>query len=188
MDKQKLLIDFDDVICESVLLKEVNNFLGTNYKISQFKDYLIDGIIPKEKQAEFYNKISNINFYNNAKLVKGAKQALEKLNKKYDIYICSSCVMIVSPLLSGPHFTSKFNFLINKLPFLDPKKFIFTSSKDVICGDILIDDYLGNLETSKATTKLLFSSYHNRHFTTDILKQKNIIRVSGWSEICKILL
>ena len=85
-------------------------------------------------------------------------------------------------------FTSKFNFLIKNLPFLDPRKFVFTSSKDVVCGDVFIDDYLGNLERSPAKTKLLFTSYHNKHFTDEELKQKNIKRVNGWEEVCKTLL
>ena len=188
MERKKLLIDFDDVICESVLLDEVNKFLGTSYALSDFKDYLIDGVIPKEKQNEFYTRICNINFYDNAKLVDGAKEALRKLNEKYEIYVCSSCVMIVAPLLSGPHFTSKYNFLIKNLPFLDPRKFVFTSSKSIICGDIFIDDYLGNLDNSTASKKLLFTSYHNKHFSDEKLKEKNIIRVSNWNEICKLLL
>ena len=47
MEKKKLIVDFDDTICQSVFLRRVNEFLGTNYKIDEFKDYLIDVIVPK---------------------------------------------------------------------------------------------------------------------------------------------
>lgn len=188
MERKKLLIDFDDVICENVFLKVVNEFLGTSYKISDFKDYDILAAIPEEKKKDFEQKIIDVNFYNNVSLIKGAKTALKKLNDKYDIYVCSSCVLLLFPLASGTHFTNKYNFLIKNLPFLDPKKFIFTSSKDVVTGNVLIDDYFGNLERSSAKTKLLFTAYHNKHFTDEELKNKGIIRVKDWEDVCAKLL
>ena len=129
--KKILLVDFDDTICQSVFLKKVNDFLGTDYKIEQFKEYLIDSIVPEDRRKEFFASFFETDPYEKLPLIDGAKEALKKLSKKYDIYVCSSCVMLNSPKSSARLFSSKYEYLIKNLPFLDPKKFIFTSSNGV---------------------------------------------------------
>lgn len=185
--KQRLLIDFDDTICQSVFLKKVNEFLNTNYKIEEFTDYMIDDIVPKNKRDEFFKTFFDIDPYEGLPLIKGAKEALKKLNKKFDIYICSSCLLFNSPRDSARLFSSKFEFLVKELPFLDPKKFIFTSSKELIQGDILIDDYFHNLRAN-IPVKFLFDSYHNKEITDEMIAERGAIRVKDWEEICEILL
>lgn len=37
-------------------------------------------------------------------------------------------------------------------------------------------------------TKLLFSTYHNKHFTDEELASKGVKRVDFWQEICEILI
>jgi len=188
MTKKKLLVDFDNVVCEDVFLTHINKFLNTNYKLKNIKEYLLDELVPSDKMEEFYTYLFSDDLYKNAKLITGAKEALKKLNEKYDIYICSACIIVKRPKVSGLMFSYKFNFLIKKLSFLDPNKFIFTSSKDICCGDILLDDYHSNLKTSNAKRKLLFDSYHNRHYSDEDLKRYNIERVVGWDDVCKKLL
>lgn len=186
-EKKKLLVDFDDTICESVTLPKVNKFLGTNYTLEDFDDYMIDNAIPKERESEYFEHFFDEDPYENLPLINGAKEALEKLNKVYDVYICSSCLLYKSPQSSAEFFASKFKYIVKNLPFLDPTKFIFTSSKDVCCGDILIDDYFHNFR-SNIPTKLLFSSYHNKHYTDEELKERGVQRVKDWHHICKVLL
>lgn len=187
MDKKKLLVDFDDTICQSVFLKRVNEFLGTNYKIEQFSDYLIDEVVPKDRREEYYSKFLDTNPYEKVGLIKGAKEALKKLDKVYDIYICSACVMPLNAKNSAKLFSYKYEYLLKELPFLDPYKFVFTSAKEIICGDILIDDYFHNLR-GNIQTKLLFTSYHNKHFSDEELAERGVKRVNSWQEICEILL
>ena len=45
MEKKKILLDCDKVICFSGFLEAVNDFLGTNYEIDDFTDYYIDDVI-----------------------------------------------------------------------------------------------------------------------------------------------
>ena len=187
MTKKKLLVDFDDTICQSVFLKKVNEFLGTDYKLENFKDYLIDDVVPVEQKQDYYDSFFKSNPYIGIGLIDGAKEALEKLNEYYDIYVCSACVMPMNVKGSAKLFGFKYDYLLKELPFLDPNKFIFTSSKDIVCGDVFIDDYLHNLN-GNIKTKLLFSTYHNKHFTDEELASKGVKRVDSWQEICKILL
>ena len=191
--KKKLLIDVDDVICLNVFLPLVNEFLGTSYKLDDFSDYFIDEVaIPKEKFDEFNRFISKKNKYKNAVLLPYAYDTVKKLNDVYDVYILSSCINPFDIETSGNGFLDKYNFLIDKLPFLDPNHFIFTSSKDLVDGDIIIDDRLDNLKRKKGL-KILFPAYHNKNMSDDELKKNGVIRAGydyndGWINIYNILL
>ena len=68
----------------------------------------------------------------------------------------------------------------------NPEKYIFTTHKDLLNFDIRIDDRINNL--NGATTKLLFTAWHNRSIPTNELKEKNIVRVNNWKDIEKVLL
>lgn len=93
MEKKKILLDCDEVICFSGFLEAVNDFLGTNYEIDDFTDYYIDeAAIPPERMDEFNKFINGRNMYENAYILPGAIETIKRLNEVYDIYICSSCV------------------------------------------------------------------------------------------------
>lgn len=186
MHKKKLIVDFDDTIVYSIFLNKVNNFLKTSYTYDYFKDYYIDGIIPEDRKHIFYETFCNENPYENACMIDGAVEALKKLSEKYDIYICSGCLLRMSQY-SAKMFSYKYDFLIQNFPFLDPRKFIFTSSKEVICGDVIIDDLVTNLKGS-FKKKLLFSSYHNKNISQNELEKLKILRVDSWKDICDLLL
>ena len=185
---KKLLIDIDEVICQSEFLDEMNKFLGTNYSIDDFKEYYIDDILGSDdNKMDFYNIIRNKDLYKNAHIYPGAVETLKDLNRKYQIYICSACVMFCMPEDSGIFFKHKYDFLIKNFPFLNPDNFIFTSAKNIFDADIQIDDRVKNLQ-GNIKTKLLFTAYHNKSISNEDLNKSNIIRVNSWLDIRKILL
>ena len=190
---KKILLDVDEVICFSGFLEAVNDFLGTNYEIDDFTEYYIDvAAVPENRMEEFAEFVNNRNLYKDANILPDAIETIERLNKVYDIYICSSCVNSLDVKGSGRIFKDKYDFLVTKLPFLDPQKFIFTNTKNLFKADIQIDDRLSNLG-GEIETKILFPSYHNREITDDELKKNGVIRAgnnwkSGWHEVEKILI
>lgn len=192
MERKKLLLDVDEVICFSGFLEAVNDFMGTNYEIDDFTDYYIDEVvIPKDRFDEFNQFVNGRNLYDKAHLLPGAIETIKKLNEFYDIYICSSCINDFDINGSGRIFADKYDFLISTLPFLNPKKFIFTSVKNMFKADIQIDDRLSNFD-DEIETKILFPSYHNKDVTDEELKLKGVCRVgndwrTAWNEIGKIL-
>lgn len=192
MERKKLLLDVDEVICFSGFLEAVNDFMDTNYEIDDFTDYYIDEVvIPKDRFDEFNRFVNNRNLYENVHILPGAIDTIKRLNEEYDIYICSSCVNDFDVNGSGRIFADKYNFLIRTLPFLNPKKFIFTSVKNMFKADIQIDDRIANFDTD-IETKILFPSYHNKDVLDDELLEKGILRVgydwrSGWQEIETLL-
>ena len=193
MKKKDLLLDVDEVICFSGYLEAVNDFLNTNYNIDDFDCYYIDEkVIPKERFKEFNEYVSKRNLYDYTSFLPGAIETIKKLNEKYEIYICSACLNTFDLDNSGIQFKNKYDFLRKNLPFINPQKFILTSSKNMVKADIQIDDYLPNFDND-TKLKILFPSYHNKNIDDEILNEKNIIRAgydwkTGWKEISKILL
>lgn len=187
-NKKKILIDVDEVLCQSSFLDEINKFLDTKYSLDDFSEYYIDDVLgTDENKQKFYGIIKDKDLYQNAKIYDGAVESLKKLNEKYDIYICSACVMFCMQKESGIYFKHKYDFLIKNFSFLNSDNFIFTSSKNIFKADVQIDDRLKNLEGS-VNKKILFTAYHNKNISDNELKEKGIIRVDNWNEITKILL
>ena len=188
MKKKKILLDVDDVICIPDFLYLLNKFMGTNYEFSDINSYYLDDVIEDEETKLNLNAYYfQHNLYEHAEFLPKAYETIKKLNKEYDIYVCTAGVPPYLRERAGRCFMDKYDYLINKLPFLDPEKFIFTNSKGIIKADIQIDDRLSNLEND-IPIKILFTSYHNRNITKEELKEKGVVRVDSWEEIGNILL
>lgn len=191
--KKDILLDVDEVICFAGFLQAVNDFMGTNFVIDDFKDYYIDEVvIPKERFNEFNNFISKRNLYDNAHILPNAVETIRNLNEAYNIYICSACINPFDINGSARLYKDKYEFLINTLPFIKPQNFIFTNAKHLFRADIQIDDRLSNLDNN-IETRILFPSYHNKDITDHELEQKGVLRAgydwrNGWDEISHILL
>ena len=176
MNKKDLLLDVDEVICFSGYLEAVNDFLNTSYNIDDFDKYYIDEqAVPKEKISEFNEFVSKRNLYDYTSFLPGAIDTIKKLNEIYNIYILSACINPFDLDNSGIQFKNKYDFLRKNLPFINPRNFIFTSSKHMLKADIQIDDYIVNFD-SDVKLKILFPAYHNKNIDENLLKEKNIIR------------
>lgn len=103
------------------------------------------------------------------------------------LYIISAYIFRDKPEISGNQLKNKFDYLTKNLPFIDLKKFIFLSDKELVDADIRIYDSVDKLK-GKAEMKLLFMAYHNKNITADDLREKRLTRVNSWKEIEKILL
>ncbi len=64
--------------------------------------------------------------------------------------------------------------------------YVFLGNKSILGCDIKIDEKLENLENAKI--KLLYTAYHNKNLSDNVLNEKGIIRVDNWNDIEKILL
>ena len=193
--KKSILLDVDEVVCFNGILDAINEFMNTNYKIDDGTMYYKDlEFIPKERQNEFNKFIANKNMYANPFILPNAITTIKKLNEKYDIYLLTACVNPLDMDSSARIYSDKFTFLRKTLPFIDPKKYIFTNTKHLFNADIQIDDRLENLkESTHVKLKILFPSYHNKNITDDILQKYGIIRAGytwqdGWNKLEKLLL
>lgn len=184
---KKILIDIDEVICNTSFLDLINKYKGTNYKLEEFTTYYIDDVIGDEEEKEkFYDFYLKHDVYENVKPIEGAVESLKKLCEKYEVFLYSACVMFNREKESGKLFMDKYNFIMRELPFIKPSNIIFTNTKNMFIGDIQIDDRLKNL-IGPTDKKILFTAYHNRNITDEELKENNVIRANTWADILKIL-
>jgi len=187
MSKLKLLLDVDEVICFSGFLDLVNQFLGTNYEIDDFTDYYIDeSAIPKDQMEAFNMFINNKDQYENPVFLPGALEAIERLSKIYDIYICSDCRNPFDLANSGRLFLNKYNLLYQNIPqdIIPAKNYILTGTKNIFKADAQVDDLIKNLDP-EIEGRFLFPSYHNKDVSPVELFEKGIVRAgydwrTGW--------
>ena len=186
---KKLIIDFDDVICDNQFMQTYNEFFNTNKKPSDFEGYYIDASIedPAEKRA-FGEYVVARNFYRGAVIKPGAKEVVSELCKKYDVYICTAYYMDYVRELCGKVIEQKYEFIAREMPDFNMTKILFTNSKNVVVGDVMIDDNLNNLLTNKSYQKLLFTTDNNKKYTEEELRALNVVRVNSWEDVKKILL
>lgn len=179
-----ILIDVDDVICENHFLPVINKYLNTDYKEDNFNntDYEKDLFPTKKERNKFYDFFISQNSYENCELKKDAYEILEKLAKNNKIILVTNACHYERSLDLGRQFTDKWIYLLKKLPFIPPESIIFTSQKELIYGDIIIDDRLNNLKGSRKY-KFLFTCFHNKNIDDTVLEKNNTIRVNNWKEL-----
>lgn len=183
----KIMIDMDEVICDGGFLSLVNQFLKANYTLKDVKGYYIQDLIPKEKHKEWSEFFSTKNVYDYVEFLPNVYEVMEKLSKKYELYITTAYIFRDNEEYSAKNLKNKFEWLYENIPFISPNNYIFTTNKEIINCDIKIDDRLSNL-TGNAKIKMLFTAYHNKDISKKELQDNGVIRVNGWKEIEKILL
>lgn len=180
-----IMVDMDNVITDGVFKDYIEDFYGKKINLDEIKTYTYVQDVTQENKNEFWEYVKEKNFYYNAPLLDGCYEVLEKLNKKFDLYILTSYLWNETIDLSGDNLKNKYHYLKESLPFIGPEKYIFSTTKSLMNFDIRIDDRLSNL--AGADTKLLFSAWHNRDISDDELKKENVIRVDNWFDILRIL-
>lgn len=110
-----------------------------------------------------------VNFFRDMEPNANSQEVMEKLNRKYEVFIVSAAMGFPQSL------PEKLEWLAKYFPFLTWKQFVFCGSKAVVYGDYMIDDLPHNLERFNGE-KYIFTAPHNMH-----LKQFN--RFHDWKDI-----
>ena len=120
--------------------------------------------------------VNSKNFFLKALPIEGSIETVKKLNDNYQVFIVSSATEFPLSL------TEKMRWIEKYFPFIGWKQVILCGRKDILEGDIMIDDHFKNLDGFKGKT-ILFSQPHNVD-----KKQGTHVRVSGWKEVGQLLL
>jgi len=121
--------------------------------------------------------LTDENLFENLPPVEDAVEVLTELNKFYNIRIVTDASGSITVLYG------KLKWIKKHLPFVDTKRDVFfTSNKNAIKGDIIIDDGPYILE-SDDQGKILMDRRYNR---TPIY-HSGVIRVKTWKEIYELL-
>lgn len=184
MEKQKMLVNMDNIITTGGFLYLINQFLGTEYKEEDIEKLQILDQIPN--QDAFYKWFVCQNIYDHCNLLPNAYEVLQELNENYDLFIGSSYLFPELLTESGHILKQKFDYLIEKLPFINPTKYLFLVDFSLLNISIKIDNKIESLENAKQ--KYLFTSYHNLDISKTLLQDKQIERVGDWNEVKRKIL
>lgn len=171
--KKRLLIDMDGVLSDiyGQFIKYEFNDIGLTQSLDDLTGKL-------EREAfKYHDKyVNSENFFYSAMPIQDSIETVRRLNDVYEVYIVSSAMQFPLSL------TEKINWLTKYFPFLSWKQIVFCGTKDIVYGDIMIDDHFKNLDTFQGQT-ILFTQPHNVDKPIG-----NHTRVNNWKEIETILL
>lgn len=180
VNKMKILLDFDEVInlMTHHWVNTLNCVYGTSVNFEDVNEWNMLKAFPALTEDEIYNPLHLQAFWNNVKIMPGAKEGIQELlSKGCEIYIVTSA--------HPDTIKWKAEWLQRELPEIPWSHVIVANNKSLINGDILVDDGLHNLYEGKYI-KVLFDKPWNRH--VDKSKVTDFIhRVHNWEEIIKLI-
>ncbi len=177
--KLTILVDMDDTI-EQLLkawLKCLNEKYGRDVKCDDILCWDITKAYPGLTKDQVYGEINLPGFWGKVEPVPGAAEALKRfMDSGHRVFIVTA-----TPYQSV---TEKMtDLLFRYFPFLSWQDVIITSCKQLVHGDVLIDDGVHNLENGDYE-KILITAPYNKDYDAEA---NGMYRVSTWSEIVSII-
>ena len=174
-----ILVDMDDTI-EQLLkawVRGVNEKYGRNVDYNDVTSWDVSAAFPGLTWEQVYDIPMQPGFWKTVDPIPGAAESLQRLmNDGHDVLIVTA-----TPHESVP---DKMNDLLFRcFPFLSWNQVIITFHKQMIHGDVLIDDGIHNLEGGDYA-KILMTAPHNRNYNAEA---NGMIRVHDWTEIEKVI-
>lgn len=169
-----ILVDMDDVLEQLVpgWIRYVNERYGTNAVPQDVKNWDMSLAFPTLTKEQVYAAVSDDRLWSYVTPMPGAADALQRLKEAgHEIFIVTASHYKTLPVKME-------TVLFRYYPFLDWDHVIITSKKQLIRGDVLVDDGPHNL-CGGSYHKILFDAYHNRTFDAASI---GATRVHNWQE------
>lgn len=192
--KKTIVVDVDNTLTNSsetvfnIYKDEMNVLEDIKYTKNHLWDF--EGLIPGSYFQRALALFGEDKFYDRLKFIPYADKVMERLNRKYNVKICS--------VHDDGTAHKKINWLKTNLPFLDDENIIILPyskgfDKSKVTGDIIIDDKMDCLFGDREM-KLLFGEYGYNQYDNLSKENKllyntsnNIIRVENWKVIESLL-
>ena len=170
-----ILVDMDDTIecLTDAWMEWLNQKHGTKAKKEDIDGWDFTKPFPTLTEEEVYAPLYEDAFWDTVKPMPGAKETMEALlHRGHEIYIVTSSVHeTISAKMT--------KVLFRYFPFLDWNHVIVAQKKQMIKGDILIDDGVHNLFGGDYI-KILMTAQHNLEYDA---AANDMIRVMDWGDI-----
>ena len=174
-----ILVDLDDTIEQllDALISRANEKYHENILLDEVNDWELTLPGHDVSKEDILNCANEPDFWNMVQPIPGAAEALKHfMDEGHSVYIVTATRI--------EHIEKKMNdFLFRYFPFLSWDQVIITHRKQMIHGDVLIDDGVHNLEGGQYR-KILFTAPYNRHFDAEA---HGMMRVHNWEEIVEII-
>ena len=169
-----ILVDMDDTI-EQLLqawVRRANEKFGYRVSCDDIRDWNVEKAFPGLTREQVYGITGEPGFWSSIEPVPGAADVLRRLmDQGHSVFIVTAT--------EYEHVPEKMrDLLFRYFPFLSWNQVIITANKQMIRGDVLIDDGPHNL-LGGSYAKILFDAPHNRGFDAEA---HGILRVYNWAE------
>jgi 5'(3')-deoxyribonucleotidase len=174
-----ILVDMDDTIEQllKALVNRANERFHRSVSVEDVTDWSIVCAFPGIEKKQIQDFMREPDFWKDVEPVPGAAEALKHfMDEGHQVYIVTAT--------ESEHVNEKMKGVLYKyFPFISWDHVIVTSRKQMIRGDILIDDGIHNLEGGEYR-KILFTAPYNRNYDAET---NGMIRVHNWNEIVEII-
>ena len=174
MNKTRIGIDMDDVICD--FHGHVFDWCAERFDldpIHKYKTHTTTLLTPDQKR-ERTALLNEGHVFREFEAKEGAIEVIERLNRAYDVFIITAAMEHPSSL------KPKFDWMQTHMPFMDPLKLVFCGVKYVANVDYLIDDTPDHFEHLDGEG-ILFSAPKN-------LEETRYKRVDTWADVAQMFL
>ncbi len=175
----RILVDMDDTIERLLeeLVNRANRKYHQNVAVEDVTDWAIAPAFEGITKRQILDAMNDPGFWMDVEPIPGAAEALKHfMDEGHEVYIVTAT--------EPEHVADKMRDLLFRcFPFLSWKQVIITCNKQLIRGDVLIDDGIHNLEGGDYR-KILFTAPYNRNYDAEA---NDMIRVGSWDEITRII-
>lgn len=173
-----ILFDADDT-AENLLncwVAMLNEHYGTTVTIEDVKQWDVSMAFPELTKEQVYGVLQMDALWERLDPLPGSQRILQQLyDEGHQLYMVTATDYRTCK--------AKFDRILALFPFLDAHHIIITSNKQLVKGDILIDDGPHNL-VGGDYFKILFDRPHNRSFNEQTI---GAVRVNTWDEILNVI-
>ena len=177
MKKLTVLIDMDDTIEELVFawVRYVNEKFGTTVRPEDINDWNMQNFFPDIPANELYGVLEDEALWRMVKPKPGAVEYVKKImDDGHSVFIVtSSHYRTIVPKMELVLFTY--------FPYITWDHVIITSNKQMVDGDVLIDDGIHN-HVGGSYFSILMDASHNQWFDEN---RSSMVRVKTWEEAYK---
>ena len=173
----RILLDQDQVLANWVgrVLEWYNEDHGTKHSVDDVHDWGLS-ILGESGKYFVRSVIRYPDFYQDLEPIPGAIEGVKALiDKGHDVVIVSAV-----PPSAGHCYHGKLVWLRKHMPFFDLNNFVAAQKKQLVSGDILVDDNTKNLEAfAPYGTAIAFDYHWNDDFQG--------LFVSNWTELLTLI-
>lgn len=174
-----ILVDMDEVLDQllQAWIPYLNEKYNTNVGPEEIVGWWVTDYYPGLTHNQVYGVLEDEALWETVEPVPGAFEALQKLIADgHDVFVVTN----------SDYRTVKVKMekvLFKYFPFLSWDKVILATKKQMVRGDVLIDDGVHNL-LGGDYQKILMDAPHNRAFNAEI---NGMYRVFNWDDICRVI-
>lgn len=179
MRKLTILVDMDDTIEDlcTAWVGYLNDVYGTSVSPDDIDEWDMTRFFPTLTPKEIYGALLKKKLWERVKPLPGAAEYLQKLiaDGHEVVVVTASHPQTVGVKLN--------NVLFKYFPFFRQKDVIVASKKQLVMGDVMIDDGQHNL-IGGTYKGFLMTAPHNRNYNAEA---NGLIRVNNWPEIYELI-